>query len=152
MQQLELLKEDFYNELGIVFTDDQFNFLNTNRSNTLLFVRNIRNTKNIKFVKRKDIRLNYMMFSVILVFFTFPFFLNNMILIVKFFWFLTSVIFWFFALKYKKYEYKIIVITKSSELIYVEVDPIFKEEAEEIVSIVKSKIKSFEPKLIYKIN
>jgi hypothetical protein len=149
MQQLQLLKEDFYNELGIEFTDDQFNFLNTNKSNTLLFVRNIRNTKSIKFVKRKDIRLNYMMFIGIFIFFSLPFFLNNMILTVKLFWFLTSLIFWFFALKFEKYDYKIIVITKNAELIYVEVDAIFKEEAEEIVSIVKSKIKSFEPKLIY---
>lgn len=150
MHQLELLKDDFYNELGIVFTEEQFAFLNNNKSNTLLFVRNIRNTKSIKLIKRKDIRLNYIMFLGILTFFSVPFFLNNMILIVKFLWFLTSVIFWFFALKYKKYDYKIVVITKSSELIYVKVDTIYKEEAEEIVAVVNSKIKSFEPKLIYK--
>ena len=150
MHQLELLKDDFYNELGIVFTEEQFAFLNNNKSNTLLFVRNIRNTKSIKLIKRKDIRLNYIMFLGILTFFSVPFFLNNMILIVKFLWFLTSVIFWFFALKYKKYDYKIVVITKSSELIYVKVDAIYKEEAEEIVAVVNSKIKSFEPKLIYK--
>ena len=74
MHQLELLKDDFYNELGIVFTEEQFAFLNNNKSNTLLFVRNIRNTKSIKLVKRKDIRINYIMFLGILAFFSVPFF------------------------------------------------------------------------------
>lgn len=149
MQQLELLREEFYNELGIEFTDDQYTFLNTNKNNTLLFVRNIRNTKNIKFVKRRDIRLNYLMFFGIFVFCSLPFFFNNMILIVKSFWVLTSVMFCFFASKFKKYDYKIIVITKGSELIKVEVDPYFKEEAKQVVAVIRSRIPSFDSKIIH---
>lgn len=149
MQQLELLREEFYNELGIKFTDDQYTFLNTNKSNTLLFVRNIRNIKNIKFIKRRDIRLNYLMLLGIFFFFSFPFFIDDMILILKSLWVLTSMIFLFFSLKFKKHDYKIIVITEGSELIKVEVDPVFKDEAKEIVAIIKARIPSFESKLIH---
>lgn len=149
MQRLEVLREEFYNELGIEFTDDQYVFLNNNKFNTLSFVRNIRFIKTIKLIKKRDVTLNFVMIFGISIFFSFPFILNNMLLILKLFWVLISISLFFYSLKFKKYKYKIIVITSRSDLIQVEVDAIYKNEAKEIVAIIKKRISSLESKLIH---
>lgn len=152
MSQFELLKEEFF-ELGIVLNDDQYAFLNTNKFNTFLLVKNIKNIINvesIKFVKRRDVRLNYLLFLGALFIFAGSLLLKNMYLIVKILWIMVSIFFFFYSLQLKKYDYKIILITTSTDVIKVEVESFFKEEAKQVVSIIKkAKKRSIDTKLRY---
>ena len=135
MIKAETTKLKLYNRYGLVY-EDCFYVLQDNKPKRF----DLGEVKQINFETKRQYKLNYLLFFISFLPVLFYFLMFESLQHIKILSCLVSLLLFFFALLFKKYDYRLLIVTMNFRLIPIKVDIDFKNEAKEIAEEVGEKL------------
>ncbi|MGL2965811.1 hypothetical protein [Flavobacterium sp. XGLA_31] len=127
---------EYYNPIGLLFKEHIF----LHENNKLLEF-DIQEIKRIFFKKERNLKQNYLLLTLAFPLLMGSFFLNSNFELLRYSGYGLSVALLIFAVIKKTYQYKIALFTKHSHYFSIPVNEEYKDDACELISLTKAKIK-----------
>jgi len=128
-------KLEFFNSYGLVF-EDHFYLLRHNSSSYT----SIENVKKMRLIKGREFQFNILILSLSFIMIYLSFLMSSNLLIVILLLRFVGAVFLFSSFLFKKYTYRILLMTIDYQSVSIKVDADFSKEAKEIVSKINKKI------------
>ncbi|WP_395065788.1 hypothetical protein [Flavobacterium sp.] len=128
-------KLEFFNSYGLVF-EDHFYLLRHNSSSYT----SIDSVKKIRVIKGREFQFNILILSLSFVMIYLSFLMESNLMVVKSLLYFVATVFLFSSYFFKKYTYRILLMTEDYQSFSIKVDTHFSSDAKEIVSKINKKI------------